>query len=172
MKTLNPLLILLLILLGNSVVFAQEFTVPQNYSFESKDDFAKYEKDVIACVNWPENTPLKQGSKKRVEANAFFIQWLTGAPNVSISINPNVLTFTKKNKDLLVIFMGGWTKFVLENPEFNKDMVKGNVEGIKSAIRFYQKNLGDGIKKDKNMRKLISLDEEGTLESWVKEQLE
>ena len=62
----------------------------------------------------------------------------------------------------------GWTRYVLQNG-YSKDVIQGNVAGIRSAIKVYR--LGNGLKKDKEMEKLIKLDESAGLESWVVTQL-
>ena len=64
--------------------------------------------------------------------------------------------------------MGGWTKYCLEN-NYSKDNLKGNLAGIRSAIKVYK--LGVGLKKDKEMQKLIDLEDKGELEKWVNDQL-
>jgi hypothetical protein len=48
---------------------AQEFEVPKDYSLKKKEDYTKYEKDIIACINWLEETPLNQQEQKRKAAN-------------------------------------------------------------------------------------------------------
>jgi hypothetical protein len=56
------------------------------------------------------------------------------------------------------------TRYVLQNG-YSRDKVQANVAGIKSAIKVYK--LGNGLKKDKEMDKLIKLDDGGGLEAWV-----
>jgi len=64
--------------------------------------------------------------------------------------------------------MGGWTRYVLQNG-YSKDRVLGTVAGLRSAIKAYK--MGNGFKKDKEMERLIKLDEGNGLEGWVREQL-
>ena len=68
----------------------------------------------------------------------------------------------------MMVFMGGWTRYILQNG-YSNDKIQGNLAGIKSAIKVYK--LGNGLKKDKEMDKLIKLDDSGGLEAWVAEQL-
>ncbi|MBP8115077.1 MAG: hypothetical protein KAY50_06960 [Chitinophagaceae bacterium] len=134
----------------------------------TKEEFVASEKKVISTIQWLEDTPLDQDTEKRKAQYALFVAWITNSPTVTISVNSRVLTFTKKNSDLLIIFMGGWTKYCLEN-NYSSDELKGNIAGIKSAIKVYKK--GIGLKKDKAMDKIIELDDKGELEKWVTEQL-
>lgn len=64
--------------------------------------------------------------------------------------------------------MAGWTKYSLEN-NYSQDIPKGSIAGLRSAINVYKK--GVGLKKDKEMEKLVQLEEKGELEKWVNEQL-
>ena len=43
------------------------------------------------------------------------------------------------------------------------------VAGVRSAIKFYK--AGNGLKKNKEMEKVIKIDDGGGLEGWVTEQL-
>lgn len=170
MKNIKQIFIITLLLAFAQTLFAQDFQVPKNPVLKKKEDFAKYEKDVIACSNWLENTPLDKEVSKRKDASAFLLTWVSGAPNVTIEINQKIVNFTEKNPDLLMIFIGAWTRFALENPDAAKDMTKGNLAGLRGVIKFYQANLEKGIKKDKNVENLVKLEKEGKLEAWVKEQ--
>ena len=95
------------------------------------------------------------------------MKWLTGAPDVQVEINPDIVTFEKSNPDLLFIFMGGWTKYALESGDFS-DKLNGIIRGIESVIDFYQKNRGN-LHKDKNVERYIRRKEKGTLEDYIKD---
>lgn len=167
MKT--KLMLLILFVLYANLIKSQEFEVPENVVLTTKDDYVKYEKDIIACTNWMENYPLDKNKDKRKEANAFFMKWLTGSPTVSININVDyVIKYTEKNPDLLMIFMAGWTRYSLEN-NYSNDQLKGYYEGYKSMINVYKK--GIGIQKEKNMEKLIKIYDKGQLEDWIKKNI-
>lgn len=167
MKTTVKLFSLLLFCSISLSAFCQKdallSTLPQ-----TKEEFVASEKNVLATINWLANTPADQDADKRKEQFAMLTAWIINSPTVTIEVNSNVLTFTKKNSDLLIYFMAGWTKYVLEN-NYSKDLVKSNLAGIRMAMNIYQK--GIAMKKDKEMEKLIEKESSGTLESWVTEQL-
>ena len=133
----------------------------------TKEQFIASEPNVLATIDWLENTPFNQEQDKRKQLNATFIAWLTNAPTVTLEINADVLTFTKKNPDLLVIFMGGWTRYALQN-NYSKDITAGTIAGIRSAVKVYKTGL---FKKDKELQSLVDLEEKGELENWVKNKL-
>lgn len=134
---------------------------------KTKDEFIASEKNVVATIDWLETTPFNQEENKRLKQKALLMVWITDSPTVTLEINAAILTFTKKNPDLLLTFMGGWTKYSLLN-NYSTDQIQGNLAGLKSVIRVY-KNLS--LKKDKEVEKLIELDNKGELENWVNEKL-
>ncbi len=152
-------------------LLAQNFEVPKGYKFEKAEDYASYEKDVIACVNWLERSPIRYEQERRVEANRFFVLWIQGSPTVSIELGKMAIDLAGKNKDMLVLFMGGYTRFVLENPEKSNDKLAANIAALKCVIKFYELNLDKGVVKDKNIEKIISMDKKGKLSDWVAKQI-
>lgn len=146
-------------------LFAQEFEVPKNYSFTKTEDYTKYEGDIVKCIDWMLNTPVNTQNDKRTEANTFVMKWLTGSPTVSVEVKTEIVTFMDQNPELLMIFLGGWTKYALESKDY-KNKIKGNLKGIESVIDFYSKNKAN-LKKDKNIEKYIKMKEKGTLEEFV-----
>lgn len=134
----------------------------------TKDEFIESEKRVLATINWLESTPLDQEEDKRKSQYALLTAWIINSPTVTIEVNSKTLTFNKKNDNLLMFYMAGWSRYALLN-HYSKDVVQGNLAGIRMAMGIYKK--GVGVKKDKEMEKLIKLEENGELEKWVKDQL-
>lgn len=151
---------------------AQNYTVPKGYTLEEKEDYVDYEEEVLEGITWLENTPVNQNEQKRQEASKFLLQWMMGAPNVSIGIDETVTGLSNKNPNLLLSFMGGWTKFALENPEEKDNAARGYLAGIQSVIKVYQLNVGKGMKKDKKVEELIKLQKKGELKAWAAKQAE
>ena len=149
------------------VVRGQEFEVPQNYILE--ENIVKYEKDIIRCVNWLEETPINQQIEKRGDANIFLLFWFTKSQNMMRLPICETIKFNENNPDLLFSFMGGMSIFVLENRDEPIDIIKANLSGLKSVIKVYK--MGNGIMEDENIEKLIELDDRNELENWVREQI-
>lgn len=162
----KALLVFFTLLLLTFTKFSQAQELLDNLP-TTKEEFIASEKKVLATINWLETTPFNQNESKRKEQSALLISWLTNSPTVTIEINADILTFTKKNADLIIIFMGGWARYSLQN-NYSKDVVQGSIAGVKSAIKVYKTGL---LNKDKGMEKLIDLDDKGELEDWVKKKL-
>ncbi|PWK79790.1 hypothetical protein LX99_00250 [Mucilaginibacter oryzae] len=145
-------------------VKAQTFHVPENYVLKEKADYAKYEEDVIKGIDWLQDTPWALEEQKRMETNAFLLKWMQGNPAVNIEINSSVAKMTDKNPPLLITFMGGYTKYALQNKTgFNKD--KANLAGVKAVIDKYV--LETDHKNNSLLNKLVKIDKEGKLSNWI-----
>lgn len=149
---------------------AQEFEVPKQVKLEAALDYVQYEETVIAGINWLEETPVLEQVQKRQETGAFLMSYMTGTPAFSIAIFPFQMELTEKNPPLLMAFLGGWTRFALENPAEKDDALLANKAGINSIIKVYTANKGNGMKKDKKVEKLLKMDE-AALEKWISKEL-
>ncbi|MGD1848029.1 MAG: hypothetical protein ACFB10_21760 [Salibacteraceae bacterium] len=163
-----------IVLLSFSLLFsvglmAQAWEVPSYIKLEEAADYAKYENDVIKCINWLQVTPLGQQNDKRKAANAFFMLWITGSPNVTIELQGDMVPFMKSSPEMLTVFMGGWTKYALENKDFD-NKVMGNMAGIEAVIDFYERNRNH-FKKDKKIEKFIKMKADGKLKSFIEERV-
>lgn len=151
---------------GQSIVQSAgtKFEVPQGYELKVKEDYAKYEKDIIEAVKWLKTTPLNAEPEKRREVSAFVVAWINGSPTVNVEITPSILDFENKNSGMLVIYMASSAQYVLEN-NYSKDMRAKHKAALHDMIAIYK--AGVGIKKDKKMEKLIKAVDENKLDEWI-----
>jgi hypothetical protein len=154
--------------IGIEPTFSQEFSVPRRYSFKTPEDYRKYEPDILKCIEYLENAPVNDLSDNRKRINSFFLEWLTGVPYVSIRINSSVTNLSNENPNLLIIFMGGWTKHSLAYPE-DKSIENAYLAGIECVLDVYRK--GNSIQEDNDILNLIKIQEAGKLRDWVIQQL-
>jgi hypothetical protein len=148
--------------------FCQDFNLPSNYQFNTREDYSKYEKDIVEAAKWLVATPLNEQSDKRKEVSAFVVTWINGSPTVNVEINPTIMDFDKKNPGMLVLYMAGSAKYVLEN-NYSTDMRAKHKATLHDMIQVYKS--GKGIKKDKKMEKLIKSEEEGKMDEWLDQNL-
>jgi hypothetical protein len=156
----------LLCLISPAFLFSQEKALLLSLP-STKEEFVLSEPSVINTVNWLEENAVNIEVDKRKLLTANLLAWIINSPTVTVELNAKVATFTKKNPELLAAFMGGWTRYSLQN-SYSQDLIKCNLAGIKSAIKVYQ--LG-GLKKDKEMEKIIALDTSNELEAWITKRL-
>jgi hypothetical protein len=128
----------------NLASFAQELQIPNLP--ETKEQFAATENFVIEAAKWLEATQIGKDMDQRIKINAFVVAWLTNSPSVNMTVGKMSLNLSEKNPQLMIMFMAGYARYVLEN-NYSKDELKANLAGVKSAINLY--NLGGEIKKNK-----------------------
>lgn len=162
-------LIIILLLTGFSL-FSQEFEVPENVKLETAEDYQKHEAEVLQGIKWLENTKVDEHIQKRQNTHAFLMKWMSGTPDVSIGLEAFQLALTEKNPDLLISFLGGWTRFSLENPDKKDNPLLANEAGIKSILKVYELNKGKGFKKDKRIERLLAMDD-NKLRVWIQDKL-
>ncbi len=136
--------------------------------FQTEEDYAKYEQNIVDGYHWLMNTPLGTHPQKRKETSAFMLQWMTGNPKISLEISEKTLTFSDC-PDCLMIFLSGWTNYCITHQDFNNKL-KGSLAGLQSVIEFYKKNKKT-IGENKAIEKLIELDNQNKLEQHLKSNL-
>jgi uncharacterized membrane protein len=87
---------------------------------------------------------------------------------VHVKINRAVTDLSRENTNFLLIFMGGWIRYALENPDDQVE-VNGYFAGIESILKVYRK--GNRVKEDNAVLELIKIQETGKLREWVEKQL-
>jgi len=169
MNKFFSLITISMVFILSQLSYAQDFEVPENYKFQKPEDYKTYEPQIIKAIDFLENTSLSADDAKVMDVNKFLMTWLQGSPNVKIILRAYIMDYCNKNQQFLITYMGGWTKYTLENND-DTDELKGSLAGMKSIIKVYK--AGKGIKEDDNVSKLIKMEEDGKLESWIKDEIE
>lgn len=150
----------------SGILTAQEFEVPQQVKLEKPEDYSQYKQAVLSGITWLENTPVQNDKVKRESTSAFLLKYMSGTPDFTIAVMPFQMDLIEANPDLLLSFLGGWTRFALENPVQKDNALMANKAGIQSLMKVYVLNKGNGMKKDKKIERLLKMDE-ATLERWI-----
>ena len=159
---------ILIIFATCSVAKAQRFQVPQDYSFDTKDGYHKYDDDIIRCVNWLEKTPVKENNDKIKKAGNFLAEWLTGCPYLHFSQNIKIEAAFANSPELRIYYMGGWARYALQNPgKINK--LQCCIEGIRCVVKVYREN--QSLPRDTNINEMADLDQQGKLKEWVEDRI-
>lgn len=148
--------------------FSQQTIVPASYELKAKDDYARYEKDVINAATWLETAAFNKTTDESQKVGAFIVAWVNGSPTVNVELNEYLLDLEKKNKGMLILYMAECAKYVLQN-NYSKDMRAKHRFAVTALATAYK--AGNGIKKDKKMEKLVKPIEENKLDEWLDEKL-
>jgi hypothetical protein len=167
MKKLGTLIFIVLLFI-TATVKAQNYAVPVGYKMVSQADFVSHEQDVIATVDWLQDTPWTEDIAKRRAATDFLFKWIQDTPTITIELMPQLMNLTDANNKLLATFMGAYTKYAIQHPVYSKD--EANLIAIKALIAKYKAE--PTHRKDSDIERLIKLDKTNELEDWVKNDYE
>jgi hypothetical protein len=164
MKNFAIPVILLLMLVTGQQGFAQTFDVPKNYIFKTKDDYARYEPEIIKTADWLQQTPWKAQPQRMEEANQFLLKWAKGTPAVTIRLVEAVMNLSDRNPQLGFVYMAAFSKYVLEHKD-DRDPNNANIVAVRAVVNKYQAE--SAHKPDEDIEHLIELDHKGELNDWV-----
>lgn len=157
-------LVITALLLVSFSASAQSYDVPKNYVLKTRDDYAKYEPDVIKTADWLQQTRWKAQVQKTEEANQFLLKWAKGTPAVTIRLIEAVMNLSDRNPQLGFIYMAQYSKYVLEHKQ-GFDINNANIVAVRALIAKYSAE--PLHKPDEDIEHLIELDNRGELNDWV-----
>lgn len=162
---------LLLLLLFTTVSFAaiqaqNEFEVPKNLQFKTEEDYKRYEPDIVAAAGWLEDHDLNTDKNKRKQIDAFVLLWVSGAPNVSVTLTLELSNLFKKNDALMFVYLAAYSRHCIQSDSTTEK--ESIAAGLKSVFKVYQK--GKGIKKNKELAKLVKMSD-AELTAYIEEKL-
>ena len=149
--------------------------IPQHFNPEVAADYAPYDSSILQIINYTATHRTDKNDIPQKEATAFAIQWLAGSPNVKITIEePFIMPILKHKKftysnEMLVQYMFGMTKIVLENKEKTLSETAIQTAGISTLVGFYKDlNCKPRVKL---LRKYKRLERRNKLEKWIDKKL-
>ncbi|TDX02093.1 hypothetical protein [Dinghuibacter silviterrae] len=151
-------------------LYTQDIDVPDSIPC-TRESFEQSETFVLEAIDWLETTPVSQKTERRKLLEAYMTAWLTQSPTVNIDLNAKIMPYNKKNLELVMVFMSGWTRYALQH-DYTRDPVPCNLAGLRSVIKVYNANVGRGIRKDKAVEHLVDLERKGMLEDYVRLRLQ
>ena len=167
-KTISSLIILSFAL---TIGFTQDlaFDNIQKIEFQEKGDYDSFENAILKYIDWLETQPLDH--KDRMGVNVLIFKWVEGTSNVTVSLYPFVMDCVKKNPDFMTLYLAGWTKYALKNPDEDNNL-NLSVAAINTILDYYEKGKTYGVRKDKRVEKLLKKRQNGKLDKYIARQIE
>ena len=141
---------------------AQQFSLPIMPEKMWPSDYAKYENDVLNCCNYLLSVDPAYNHPKHEECTSFLIRWLTGTPEVSVVLHPDLVDV--KKDELMIAYMASWTRHALQNKE-DGNLLCAQV-ATEEMLNFYFA-YKDSIGKSKLTEKLLKEQSKGNLATVV-----
>ncbi len=170
MRLFNKFTVVLMLLISSVLsASAQHFTVPSDYSFDNKDSYKKYEKQIKKCISWLETTdPAIDGAELK-RASRFFTEWVTGCDYIHFTQDVRINAFIGDSPDYRIYYMAGWVAYELEHKGEKLNRVEATTAGLEKMLKVYKKH--PPKKKDVNMEELMTKQDAGTLKKWVSDRI-
>ncbi len=155
-------------------IFAQNIDVPKNYKLETSEDFQKYEKDALECINWLDKKKFDQYVDERKEAYLFVYKWIITNPNYDYGNITTVMADVINDNnpfraELIMAYLMGEIKFVANNK--NAPNLKIHLAGIENLLAVAENNSHLNFN-SKAVKKYSKLKKQEKLESWIKIEME
>ncbi len=165
MKTTVVTLLLAILMAAPTLLTAQSSPVPSGYKLKKDADYKKYEQDVLKCIEWYDNTPVKKYPAIRKEVENFLVTWHQGTPYVSITLGDMAIKAAEGNPSMLMTYMNGWSQYVIKGGD-DSDKAAALLAAINHVLDTYQ-NKDSGLEKNKYLDKLLKSREKGQLKDLV-----
>lgn len=147
-----------------------DFDKIQDINFKSKQDYLDFEDELLIYLDWLENNSIDH--KDRIKVNALILKWAEGTSSVMITIESYIMDYVEKNPAFMVLFIGAWSRYVLQNPDQKDDLLQCNLAAVNSFLDFYEKGKDFGVVKDKKVEKLLKKRNSGKLEKWLDKKID
>jgi hypothetical protein len=168
----KQLLVIAFLLIAFHASHAQEGhcpKIPENYSWETAEDYRKDKDLVKKTLRWLCSTPLGVDIEKRGLANAYVLEWLAGSPSITVDIKTEHLPFLEHHPDLLYSFIHGIALYLMDKPT-ETDTVKLYAKGFEvvATLAMQSKELSH----DKDFKPLIKAYKKERMMEFVRQTLE
>lgn len=159
------ILFITIISLCLSTAASAQLKIPDYRKFDKSTNYAAYEKDILNCITFLENTPLqKDRDSLTTEANMFLLAWLSGSPKVVITLSSYTTKICATDNQLLAIFLGGAARYQILSKDTSE--IPTQVAAIQAIIKYYK---GDnGAAPNDFIDSLVEINKQDQLATWLR----
>jgi len=126
--------------------------IPEEYSWETPEDYARDSALVRRCLEWLCEADLREEFQSRSNANAFVMIWLSNSPWIQLDINSDALAFMPRNPDLFFVFTHGMALHKMTHPT-ETGKIKLHAEGLKVVASLVKEN--DALRKEDYLKPIL-----------------
>lgn len=141
----------------------QDYSFLKDIQLKTAEDYKIHERTVIEATNFILKTSTNENKENRIACSNFILDYGAGVPDITISLSNKVLAVTKKNPEVLIMFMGLWIKTSITNRTATKT---AHLNYVYTEIGKYCAR-GNGIKNTRIIRSLKRAYKKDKIEEWV-----
>ncbi|MEM9987422.1 MAG: hypothetical protein AAF804_20200 [Bacteroidota bacterium] len=147
-----------------NLLIAQDFSGLNRISFESAEDYALQEDQVLSCCKYLLEHPIYQEDLKRLQATQFMLRWAEGTPDLSIALDTRITDLAAKNSDLLGVFIAAWIEAGLESE--GQDLPEADLRKAAYQRLYRYIKAGNNVKQKGAIKKFVKMGDAGRQEEW------
>ena len=164
---MQKICILFLVFLVSFRSFSQDLPDYDNIKLEQKEDYTPYTDSIaLLASNYVLSLPINTENLPRLKSLQYIIKWMTGTPKYTFSLGEPIGKITKKNSDLLSIYMAALTKYAIENRTKQPSEKETNLNSLKILLE-YCKVASNNVKIKGELKSVMEAYEKGELEKRV-----
>lgn len=143
-----------------------DFSELNQIQFANVGDYRQHEDKVMEVVQHILTTPISDNEQKSLYARQFLIEWMEGTPDHTFLIDNFGLLVSKKNEDMLSVYMAALSKVDIETPGLAPEANKLLVARI---VADYVAEEEHDVKLDKYLKGLVAARQAGTVEDYIQQ---
>ena len=159
--------------LALAIICSSLYSFPQQtpdfdqIKLETKEDFnAESDNAALKASEYLLSTVYDSKDLSRLKAAQYLMRWMTGSPTYTFTIDNIAMKISKKDSDLLWLYLAGMAKYCIENKESGKNEAEVRVNAIKIMLAYCQ-NPVYKVKIKGELKKLIEANEKGKLQDYL-----
>ena len=142
--------------------FSQEAPTAQ-----TAEDYRKMEPKILEDANYILSTPKDDSNTKRSECFQEILLWMSNTADFTFEIDEPITRAAEKDNTLLGVYLAAISKYALEHRDEAKDG-KGLRLSAYTLFLEYCANDSNGVKKNKELKKMQEAKKEGKLKEYLK----
>lgn len=148
------------------LVHGQSFSAYEHYTFHSKEDYRQQETVVREMAGYILRVPVDAANKDRTVALRMVVQWATGTPDHSFTIDESLGPLMRKNDEIVGLYVAAMTNYTLEHQGENPDANTRKLQAYTMLLN-YCENRVNGVRRTKELDKAIQAKNNGSLPAYL-----
>jgi hypothetical protein len=137
----------------------------QELELNAKSDYKKNEHKVKEMAEYILSVPISKEEDSKI-ASRNILKWMTGTPDHDFIIDNSIMELSKKNEDLLFLYMAAITKAALNSNE-KKNPMELKLAAFEILLDYCALET-NAVKASKELKKAMQARKDGNLDEYLK----
>ncbi len=143
---------------------AQDFYKLKDVEFKTGSETKAYDSAALQSANYILTSPRDNANS--LYATSFLLNWMTATPDFTFTFSGPIVKLGDKSDVLTGVYVAAMTKYCMENKDKASDQNEVAINTY-HLLAQYCANPAYGVKQEKDVKKLIEADKNGTLKAYL-----